>query len=171
MYKRGFTLIELLVVIAIIGILASVILAALNSARSKARDARRKSDLQQIALALELYHDKHGTYSVAGTGSSGSGVGWLSLVGGTYPKSVAQGLVEDDDTGGLFVDPSGTTSHTAGSSGYMIDINADHYTLWANLENPTAADTNTMNNCFFSSFDGYSSGYPAGERMNYCISM
>ncbi|MEK9175103.1 MAG: type II secretion system protein, partial [Patescibacteria group bacterium] len=55
--KKGFTLIELLVVIAIIGILASVVLASLNSARAKSRDARRIADVKQIQLALELYYD------------------------------------------------------------------------------------------------------------------
>lgn len=54
---RGFTLIELLVVIAIIGILASIVLASLNSARRKSRDARRIADIKQIQLALELYAD------------------------------------------------------------------------------------------------------------------
>ncbi len=51
-HKRGFTLIELLVVIAIIGLLASVVLASLNTARQKGRDARRLSDLKEIANAV-----------------------------------------------------------------------------------------------------------------------
>jgi type II secretion system protein G len=59
---RGFTLIELLVVIAIIGLLSSVVLASLNSARAKSRDARRISDLKQMQLALELYYDSNGQY-------------------------------------------------------------------------------------------------------------
>jgi len=59
--SKGFTLIELLVVIAIIGILSSVVLASLNSARLKARDARRISDIKQIQTALELYADSNGS--------------------------------------------------------------------------------------------------------------
>lgn len=63
--QRGFTLIELLVVIAIIGILSSVVLASLNGARKKGRDARRISDLKQIQLALELYYDANSSYPAA----------------------------------------------------------------------------------------------------------
>lgn len=59
--KAGFTLIELLVVIAIIGVLASIVLASLNTARQKSRDARRITDIKQIQLALELYYDGAGT--------------------------------------------------------------------------------------------------------------
>jgi prepilin-type N-terminal cleavage/methylation domain-containing protein len=66
--KKGFTLIELLVVIAIIGLLSSVVLASLNSARAKSRDAKRISDLAQIRIALELYFDDKGYYPQSGCG-------------------------------------------------------------------------------------------------------
>ena len=69
--KRGFTLIELLVVIAIIGVLSSVVLASLNSARTKANDAKTRSDLHQISVALEFYYDKFGSYPPNPTPSSG----------------------------------------------------------------------------------------------------
>lgn len=65
MFKRGFTLIELLVVIAIIGILSSVVLASLNSARQKSRDARRVGDIKQLQLALEMYYDSTNAYPTA----------------------------------------------------------------------------------------------------------
>jgi len=61
-YNRGFTLIELLVVIAIIGILASVVLASLNSARDKANVAKVKSELNQFRLAIEFLYDDTGQY-------------------------------------------------------------------------------------------------------------
>lgn len=68
--KKGFTLIELLVVIAIIGILASVVLASLNSARRKSRDARRLSDIKQIQIALEMSFDGADTYPVGAIGAA-----------------------------------------------------------------------------------------------------
>ncbi len=60
--QKGFTLIELLVVIAIIGVLSSVVLASLNTARQKSRDARRIADLGQLRLAFELYFDTNRNY-------------------------------------------------------------------------------------------------------------
>ncbi len=60
--SSGFTLIELLIVIAIIGVLATVVVGALNASREKARDAKRLEDIHSFRIALELYYDKYGVY-------------------------------------------------------------------------------------------------------------
>jgi len=67
-FKSGFTLIELLVVVAIIGILASVVLASLNTARAKGADAAAKSDLSNMKEQAAIYYDGTGaqTYGTAG---------------------------------------------------------------------------------------------------------
>jgi len=60
--QAGFTLIELLVVISIIGLLSSIILTSVASARQQARDAKRVGDIQAISEALELYYADHNSY-------------------------------------------------------------------------------------------------------------
>ena len=57
--QRGFTIIELVVVISIIGILITISIIAFNASRSKARDAIRLTDIQQLSIALEYYYDNN----------------------------------------------------------------------------------------------------------------
>lgn len=71
---KGFTLIELLVVVAIIGILASVVLASLNSARAKGADAAIKSNMSGMRAQAELFYDSNSNAYASGTGV-GSSVG------------------------------------------------------------------------------------------------
>ena len=78
--QKGFTLIELLVVIAIIGLLSTLSVVALNSARAKSRDARRISDVQQIQSALEMYYNDANAYpATLGTSVIGSST-YLTIV-------------------------------------------------------------------------------------------
>jgi len=77
--NRGFTLIELLVVIAIIGILSSVVLASLNTARGKGADAAVKANLSNARAQAELYYDDnnnkyHPTAATNATRAEGEGV-------------------------------------------------------------------------------------------------
>jgi len=111
--QKGFTLIELLVVIAIIGILATIALVSLNTARSKARDTRRVSDLRQIALALEMYYDDTGGYPVQAACAAIATP--LSVLTTTY-------------MGALPVDPGTTNTYFYGGT-------AEDYILRAILEN------------------------------------
>ncbi|MFA7088218.1 MAG: prepilin-type N-terminal cleavage/methylation domain-containing protein, partial [Patescibacteria group bacterium] len=83
--KEGFTLIELLVVIAIIGLLSTLSILALNSARARARDAKRIADVKQIQTALEMYYNDVGDYPATASVTPGS---ILSSTNGTYLRAV-----------------------------------------------------------------------------------
>lgn len=132
----GFTLIELLVVISIIGLLSSIVLTSVNSARAKARDVRRKADLHAIQLALEFYYDKYGTYVVVGTGWNGCSCGWAGYEDtGAYRKAVTRGLLEEG-----FL-PAPLVDDPIQKPGFMLYYcSSDKYALSATLENPTSQD-------------------------------
>ncbi len=101
--NKGFTLIELLVVIAIIGILSSVVLASLNSARNKGSDAAIKSNLSNLRPQAEIYYDDaakgNGTYGTAancnvtsaGVASAGCTGIHLDLLNGLKAAASASG--------------------------------------------------------------------------------
>lgn len=80
--RKGFTLIELLVVIAIIGILSSIVLVSVNTARNKAKDTAVKGGMDQIRMAGEIGYDTDGNYSAVCTETGGaSGNSTLSSTG------------------------------------------------------------------------------------------
>ncbi len=99
--SRGFTLIELLVVIAIIGILSSVVLASLNTARTKGRDAARISNVKSLETAMELYYNDNNGYPTSNGSSNGDVLlSDATLVGKLVPKyipSMPAILVADGD--------------------------------------------------------------------------
>ncbi len=118
MKQRGFTLIELLVVIAIIGILASVVLASLNSAREKGADAAIKSTINNVRAQAELFYDDNTPNSYTGlcatltdaaaavnnAGGTGTWTCNEATAGASY---AASGLLND-----------GTTYYCVDSTGY-----------------------------------------------------
>jgi type II secretory pathway pseudopilin PulG len=100
----------LLVVIAIIGILSSVVLSSLNIARSKGNDAKRFSDLHQIATALELYRNSNTAYPPHDSATQVNN-SLNTVLAPTYIKSVS-------------ADPTRT-----GGEGYRYCTDGQAYTL------------------------------------------
>ncbi len=81
---RGFTLIELLVVIAIIALLSTTVMASLNTARMKSRDAKRLADIKQLMTALEMAFDANNGYPSIGSDNAGYDIAGLSTALSTF---------------------------------------------------------------------------------------
>ena len=93
----GFTLIELLVVITVLGVLATIVLVAVNpgTQMARARNAGRKSDLRQIANAIERYHIFYGQYPVTNTWCGALGSAWYNCGDDWIPGLVASGEIKE----------------------------------------------------------------------------
>lgn len=121
MNKKGFTLIELLIVVAIIGLLSTLAVVALGSARVKARDSKRLADLKQLQTALELYYTDQNAYP------SGSSV---TLGAGNYACLNASGWAATGCASAYM----GSVPHGPNSDNYVYTSASSSYTVTATLE-------------------------------------
>ena len=105
MNKKGFTLIELLVVVAIIGLLSTLSVVALGSARKKANDSKRLLDIKQVQTALELYYTDNNEYPTAAAVNLGDteygcidsgGFGALGACTDPYMDNIPKGTSNDE---------------------------------------------------------------------------
>jgi len=161
--SKGFTLIELLVVIAIIGILSSVVLASLNTARAKARDAKRVAEIRQIETALEMYYNDNGKYPsiVHGLGYDTSCVPVQPVGCGHCHRWCDLETALSPYISTLPRDPLGTVQSNYYYA-YSSNTNDQMYGLMTVLENSSTISQN----------DGgyYSSAFERGPRPTYCVS-
>ncbi len=145
--NQGFTLIELLVVVAIIALLSSIVVASLNVAREKARDARRMADMHELNNAIQMYIADKGYAPDLGCGfepveqcKTSEIVDWDGLQNALVPKYIAK----------LPTDPcgiacyGGTADSTYAYNYYatayvkshfsLENITSDSYSISCNLE-------------------------------------
>lgn len=127
MNKKGFTLIELLVVIAIIGLLSTLAVVALGSAREKARDSKRLSDIKQVQTALELYYTDQGSYPLQGTAVELGTASYICL--GTTEAGFTTANCADAYMGLVPADPTKDTT-----TPYKYTSAGTAYTITATLE-------------------------------------
>lgn len=127
MKDKGFTLVELLVVMAILGVLVTLIAGGFRTAQMRGRDAKKKSDLKEIANSLEIYFSDHGKYPPS---SGGQLMGCPATTG-----SCAWGSGEFTDGQTVYFktmpkDPSPSMNY------YYRTPNVQKFQLYAHLENP-----------------------------------
>ena len=138
--RAAFTLIELLVVIAIIGILAAMLLPALNKAREKANAAVCTSNLKQIGIAIEMYKDDFQGW-IPPAARPGDGATWDRLVS-PYISNAGNtvGLIDPTQLWAIvFKCPTDRYPHlnaTASPRSYSINIRLDNFTGLLGIMSP-----------------------------------
>ncbi len=147
--KKGFTLIELLVVIAIIAILSVIGFTVFTNAQKGARDSKRRSDIDSIAKALEIYKSANGNYPQIAQSGGGP---WFCDSSGNFADNTAMvTALSPYFSTGIPRDPIDNTTYK-----YRLDLLKDQnwYWLYATLENPPAT---------LATINGPGSGDPAGD--------
>jgi len=164
--RPGFTLIELLVVIAIIGLLATLAIVAFGSARTKARDAKRKADIAMLQKALDMYYLSNGQYPASGGATSPNG-GWTNSSDAswdTFKAALAPyiSLPKDpiNDTTGWA--SSGNFNYQYYSLGY--GCNQKWYMLTYHLEDSTGVVSPGVTACDSTVFNYFPPAVTVGKR-------
>lgn len=125
-WRSGFTLMELIIVMAILAILMAMASSNFASSSRRGRDSKRKSDLRNIATALEAYYNDKGAYP--------TGVGGVMVGCGA-------GDAQNCDWGGQFIDQNNTLymvqipEDPTSSQQYYYTSNGQRYMIYAHLEN------------------------------------
>jgi len=126
--KSGFTLIELLVVIAIIGLLSSVVLASLNSARDKAKYARAKIDINQLKTAMLTYKIDKGELPPPGDSCSACSnppnSTWTAVIDDLVNNGYFGGRIDKDPWGNYYGYDDNDCNSNPGPS-YVFTAGAD----------------------------------------------
>ncbi len=165
---HGFTLIELLVVVSIIGLLSSVVLAGMNSARYAANDARRFSDLRQMEKALDTYYADNGRYP----STSGQ---WNSQCN-TFTNVTAENAIVGASPSPAFIgtyipvipqDPN-FNSGTLTSNCYAYNSNGTDYKLVDYLPS-NSATTNARYANFVDPYYTYSLSHGGGFNFRWAV--
>ncbi len=159
--KKGFTLIELLIVAAVIAVIQVVVIYTYLNAQKQQRDVQRKSDINKIATAVELYHTDKKTYPETSL--------WISSQYASSSDTLANTILKNKYIDVIPCDPKVSEwncsqgGHNTGSNpdfGYIYiteDYNfsgsytgdypgKNKYAIFSTLEAPNADDQNVMNN-------------------------
>ncbi len=139
-HKSAFTLIELMIVITIIGILAVALIPRITGGPARARDAQRKTDLSEIAGALESYaSDSGGSYPANPT--TKKLFACMDLMTSLKPYMIGESLPSDPSGDGV---ATGSINCTTNYTYMPLEANGvtvpNGYMLFAELENESLAD-------------------------------